>query len=93
MDKAIQSLYRELLKEACEYGVSCSVLSRFHKRMEKAKYGKMDSSKIVIPLIREIEKSILRNTRVRDKESALTSMARKRTRFSELQKEMTYRGK
>jgi len=93
MDKAIQSLYQELLREAHKFRVSISVLSRFHKKMEEFKHGKTDPSKVIVPLIREIEKSIRRNTREGNKESALVSMARKRARFSELQKELIYRRK
>jgi len=83
MDRAMWSLYRELLKEANDYRVPVSVLSRFHKKAR----GKTDFSQIIPPLIREIEKVVLRNTFGRNQESALASMARKRDRFSKLQRE------
>lgn len=93
MNKAMYSLYNELLREAREYRVSISVLSRFSKKMEKAKHGKADFSEVVVSLIREIEKSIRGDTRGGNRESALASMTRKRVRFCELQKEAIYKGK
>jgi len=93
MDKAIQSLYQELLREAQKYRVPIFTLSRFSKKIEKVRRGKADFSEVVIPLIREIEKSICKNAREGNKESALASMTRKRARFSELQREAICREK
>ena len=90
MDKAIQSFYQELLGEAHRYRVSIFALSRLRKRMEGVKRKKTDPSKIIIPLIREIEKAICRNVRGRAKEEALISMERKRNRFTKLQRELLY---
>lgn len=86
MNKAMYSLYEELLKEANESRLPISVLSRFHKKMESARQGREDISRVIIPLIREIEKYARRG----NKESVLSSMARKRNRFSELQRQENY---
>ena len=86
MDKAIQSFYKELLREAHQWRVPISILSNLNKKM-----GKEDSSKIIVLLIRAIEKAILKNAQGRDRESALASMARKRARLSELQREITHK--
>ena len=91
MNEAMCSLYGELLREARQYRVLNSVLFRLHKKMEKAKRGEVDFSEIIIPLIREIEKAINKNTRGRNRKEGLFSMIRKRTRFSKLRKEMIYR--
>ena len=93
MDKAIQSLYQELLRDAQKYRVSNSILSRLSQKMKKAKLGKVDFSEVIFPLIQEIKNSIRRDTRDGDKESALISMERKRNRFCEFQKEIIYKGK
>jgi len=95
MDIAIQSLYQNLLREAQKYRVPISVLARFPKKIQKVECGKADFSEVIVPLIREVEKSILRNAREGDRELALASMRRKRDRFCELQKEKIYdyRGK
>ena len=93
MDKAIQSLYQELLRDAQRYRVSNVILSRLSRKMKKAKLGKAEFSEVIFPLIQEIKNSIRRNTRDGDRESALISMERKRTRFCEFQKELIYKGK
>lgn len=90
MDKAIKSFYQELLREAHKYRVSFSTLTKLNKRMEGVKCGKTDPSKVIILLIREIEKAIRRNSRGRVREEALISMGRKRDRFTGLQKELIY---
>lgn len=93
MNRAMYSLFEELMREAHAHRVPISVLARFSRKTKKAKHGEVDFSKIIIPLIREIEKEIRnnKNMRERDKESTLLSLVRKRDRFSELQKEVIYR--
>jgi len=77
MDKAMDALYRELLREAHRYRVPMSVLTKLERRRKK------NLSEAVIMLIRNIEIYSPEG----EKESALLSMKRKRERFSQLQKE------